>query len=83
MIVSRQGAETRGQRNTDIEKMVDHASVPVRVTRLHRPDIYSMLYLLNRRRPGLAIMPKDHPFLKGESLDTLLARLNSPLLLMS
>src|SRR5699024_516087 len=70
------------ERNKEIEKMVDRATVPVQVTQLRRPDIYSLLYLLNSRRPGLVVMPKSHPFLQGQSLDTILARLNSPLLLM-
>src|SRR5699024_10193390 len=77
-----QDEKATGERNKEIEKMVDRAAVPVEVTQLRRPDIYSLLYLLNRRRPGLVVMPNDHPFLQGQSLDTMLARLNSPLLLM-
>jgi len=83
VILSPEDRETDYKRSKEVEKEVDRVDVPVRITQLPRPDLYSLLYLLNRRRPGLMIMPKNHTFLQGESLDTMLARLSSPLLLMS
>ncbi|MDX1670829.1 MAG: universal stress protein [Balneolaceae bacterium] len=83
ILVLRNDPDAIRERDRDFEDLVGNGSLAVRVLTVDKADQYNFTKMINRLHSGLLVIPKDQPLFDAGSLDTLLNRIDCPLLLMN